>query len=190
MLPLQHENCSGGNDSVFCFVSPIREAVCSRDNPARCNERTATQEALAPLKDSSDPWVRLYGCERTTHDFMHPPLRPLTTCQLCRDTHSESVSAMKEITRLHWEKLCLNNKSTCIHNRWRFYCWCGACVVADKTEIIRKIQIKHTIFQWLLKFQSQPYIWEHRRIPSQPSFLFGHSTTASGCGQGSYHSRK
>lgn len=69
-----------------CFASPINEAVRSGDNPAWWDERGSTEETFAVIKDTSDPWVQLYRCERTANDFMCPPLRPVTTCQLCNDT--------------------------------------------------------------------------------------------------------
>lgn len=44
------------------LVSPIREAVCSADNPAWRDERASAEETSF-CKDSSHPRVRLYGCE-------------------------------------------------------------------------------------------------------------------------------
>lgn len=86
-----YENCSRGNDAL-CFFSPVNEAVCGSQNPARCDEGAATEETGALMKDSSNPRVGLYGCEWTTHNFICPSLSPLTTCQFCRDTQDKSVS--------------------------------------------------------------------------------------------------
>ncbi len=123
---------------MLCFASHFREAVCSRDDPARRDESGTAEETLAFTKYSSDPWVRLYGCERTTHDFIHPPLRDLTTCQLCRDTQDWSVSDSEEKHKITLRESVFKQQlpvSTA-----------GGCFTVDvapvweqRTEIIRKI---------------------------------------------------
>lgn len=136
-----------------CFVSPIREAVCSCENPAWCDERATTEESVL-VKESSDPWVRLYGCEGTTHNFMHPLLRPLATRQLCRDTHDESVSDNEGITRWHWENSVFKQHILPVSTADGGFVVGVEPVWDQEKHINGKIQIKHTVHQWFKNLQS------------------------------------
>lgn len=88
-----------------CFVfSPIREAVSCSENPAWWNESATTEEAIALMKNGSNPWLRLYRCERASYNFMNPPLRCLSTCFLWKDTWDKSAGANKENHTLWFRK--------------------------------------------------------------------------------------
>lgn len=129
-----------------CFVSLSREAVCSGENPAWCNERATTEETVAPMEESSNRWVRLYWCERTTHNFMRLLLRPLTTCQLCRDTEDGSVSAHEGNHKMTLRQKYIETTELPVSTSGRGSTVGVEPVWEQKTEIIRKIQIKHTLF--------------------------------------------
>lgn len=131
---------------MLCFVSHFNEAVCSRDDPAWRDESCTTEETVSSAKYSSDPRVRLYGCERTTHDFMHPPLRPLTACQLCRDTQDESVSADEGNHKITLRKSAFKQQLPVSTTGGGFTVGVEP-VWEQKTEIIRKIKLNQTIFQ-------------------------------------------
>ena len=77
-------------------VPPIREAVCSADHQARRDERASTEKASATFKDSGDPRLWLYRCERAPHDFVLLVVGPLATRQLCKHTQEVSVSNGEE----------------------------------------------------------------------------------------------
>lgn len=85
-----YDNFSGENNMALLFLH-ILEAVCSCHNPTGWNERTTTQKPGALMKNGSNPWVRLYGNERTTHNFIHPPLISFTTRPFWRDTEDAVV---------------------------------------------------------------------------------------------------
>lgn len=68
-----------------CRVSPCGETVRGGDDPAGRDERGAAEEALALLKYSGEPRVRLDNCEGAAHDFVRPSLGCLTAGQLCKD---------------------------------------------------------------------------------------------------------
>lgn len=85
-----------------CIFSPIKEAVCSCENPAGRDERTTAEEPF--LKDSSDPWLWLDGYERTSHDLIRPPLRTLATRSLWRDESVWIPDAWTHLMPLRYQR--------------------------------------------------------------------------------------
>lgn len=103
-------------------VSPCAETVCGGDDPAGRDERAAAEEALALLKDSGEPRVRLDRCEGAAHDFVRPPLGCLAAGQLCEDA-KEWVATDSEWKFIREEKkegiaAVETAKPTCVLHMW------------------------------------------------------------------------
>lgn len=120
--------------------------MSGRENPARWNERAATEETVLVI-DGGHPWVRLYGCERASHDFMPPPLWPFTTRQLCSGHMKVSERTWQDITTQEI-KCILRAEFTSINNWWSFcrrrrtYMW------TEQTFLEKEKKSNYKIFEW------------------------------------------
>lgn len=173
VISLLHAHVSiVAEENIFsvCVVSPIREAVSSCDNPAWCNESATAKEIAALMRDSRNPRLWPYGDDGTTNNSMRRLLRPLATCQLCRDTQRVSGCCWRTSEDVIVRK---SGSNTWIHIRRRFHC-CRTC-----TETWYQYHHKNSNQGIKSKnLQSQTYIWESHRILVHNASLFWHDTMA------------
>lgn len=164
---------------VFLDVSPIVEAVGSRDNPAGRDERSAAKEPVA--KDCADPGLWFYLCESAIHDFVGPLFGPLTTGQLCKDIQDEF---RQEKSERKTPNSAQNNSELPVS------CTTGGegtVVLGPVTEQKQRSERSSTwsagAFSFSFFILSEAYTCEHYRIPSRFFFPCGRSTREACSGQ-------